>query len=154
MRKILLGCILFASAALFAGAWTDDFEAAKKLSKEKNLPLMLDFTGSDWCGWCKLMDRKVFAEKTWDDWAKANLVCVTVDFPRAASKVSPKTRAQNEKLLARFGVQVFPKAVYGLESIPHRLVVSDVVWVVVIVYVFGLLAALVPAFLAALKHLP
>lgn len=55
-------------------------------------------------------------------------------------------------LLARFGVQVFPKAVYGLESIPHRLVVSDVVWVVVIVYVFGLLAALVPAFLAALKH--
>ena len=103
MRKILLGCILFASAALFAGAWTDDFEAAKKLSKEKNLPLMLDFTGSDWCGWCKLMDRKVFAEKTWDDWAKTNLVCVTVDFPREASEVSPKTRAQNEKLLAPGG---------------------------------------------------
>ena len=108
MRKILLGCILFASAALFAGAWTDDFESAKKLSKEKNLPLMLDFTGSDWCGWCKLMDRKVFAEKTWDDWAKTNLVCVTVDFPREASEVSPKTRAQNEKLLARFGVRGFP----------------------------------------------
>ena len=54
--------------------------------------------------------------------------------------------------LARFGVQVFPKAVYGLEGIPSRLVVSDVVWVVVIVYVFGLLAALVPAFLAASKH--
>ncbi len=54
--------------------------------------------------------------------------------------------------LARFGVQVFPKAVYGLDSIPYRLVTSDVVWVVVIVYVFGLLAALVPAFLAASKN--
>lgn len=103
MRKILLGCILFASAALSAGAWTADFEAAKKLSKEKNLPLMLDFTGSDWCGWCKLMDRKVFAEKAWDDWAKTNVVCVTVDFPEDPSKVTPKTRAQNEKLLAPGG---------------------------------------------------
>ena len=55
-------------------------------------------------------------------------------------------------LLARFGVQVFPKSVYGLDSIPYRLVASDVVWVVVIVYVFGLLAALVPAFLAASKN--
>ncbi len=54
--------------------------------------------------------------------------------------------------LARFGVQVFPKAVYGLDAIPYRLVTADVVWVVVIVYVFGLLAALVPAFLAASKN--
>ena len=51
--------------------------------------------------------------------------------------------------LARFGVQVFPKSVYGLDSIPYRLVAADVVWVVAIVYFFGLLAALVPAFLAA-----
>lgn len=54
--------------------------------------------------------------------------------------------------LAHFGVQVFPKSVYGLDSIPYRLVVSDVVWVVVIVYVFGLLAAFIPAFLAASKN--
>ena len=54
--------------------------------------------------------------------------------------------------LAHFGVQVFPKAVYGLDAIPYRLVASDVVWVVVIIYVFGLLAALVPAFLAASKN--
>lgn len=55
-------------------------------------------------------------------------------------------------MLARFGVQVFPKSVYGLDSIPYRLIASDVIWVVVIVYVFGLLAALVPAFLAASKN--
>ncbi len=54
--------------------------------------------------------------------------------------------------LAHFGVEVFPKAIYGLDSIPYRLVKADVVWVVVIVYVFGLLASLIPAFLAATKN--
>lgn len=54
--------------------------------------------------------------------------------------------------LAHFGVEVFPKAVYGLDSIPYRLVASDVVWVVVIVYAFGLLASFVPAALAAAKN--
>ena len=54
--------------------------------------------------------------------------------------------------LAHFGIEVFPKAVYGLDSIPYRLVTADVVWVVVIVFVFGLLASLVPAFLAASKN--
>ena len=54
--------------------------------------------------------------------------------------------------LARFGVQVFPKNVYGLAEIPYRLVAEDVVWVVAIVYVFGLLASLIPAFLAASKN--
>ena len=54
--------------------------------------------------------------------------------------------------LAHFGVEVFPKAVYGLDAIPYRIVTADVVWVVVIVYAFGLLASLVPAFLAASKN--
>ena len=55
-------------------------------------------------------------------------------------------------ILARFDVEVFPKSVYGLAEIPHRVVAADVAWVVVVVYVFGLLAALVPAFLAASKN--
>jgi lipoprotein-releasing system permease protein len=54
--------------------------------------------------------------------------------------------------LARFGIEVFPKSVYGLDSIPYRLVAADVVWVVAIVFVFGLLASFVPAFLAASKN--
>ncbi len=56
------------------------------------------------------------------------------------------------KQLADFGVEVFPKAVYGLDAIPYRLVKEDVLWVVAIVYFFGLLASLIPAFLAASKN--
>ena len=53
--------------------------------------------------------------------------------------------------LATIGLEVFPSAVYGLSAIPHRLVISDVVWVVVMVFVFGLLASLIPALAASMK---
>ena len=53
--------------------------------------------------------------------------------------------------LAHFGLTVFPESVYGLAEIPHRIVVADIVWTVLFVYVFGLLASLIPASVAALK---
>ena len=53
--------------------------------------------------------------------------------------------------LAKLGVSVFPESVYGLAEIPHRIVVTDIVWTVVIVYVFGVLTSLIPASIAALK---
>ena len=53
--------------------------------------------------------------------------------------------------LAKMGMEVFPPQIYNLSEIPHRIIPSDVVYVVVIIYVFGLLASLVPALLAAAK---
>lgn len=108
MKKLMCMMAACAALALCAGSWTEDFEAAKKASKEKNLPMMLDFTGSDWCYWCKLMDRQVFAEKAWDAWAATNVVCVTVNFPRDEAAISEKTRRQNEALLEKYGVRGFP----------------------------------------------
>jgi len=53
--------------------------------------------------------------------------------------------------LARLGLEVFPASVYGLAAIPHRLIVSDIFWVVGLVFVFGLLASFIPALFAASK---
>ena len=53
--------------------------------------------------------------------------------------------------LARMGVEVFPASVYGLAAIPHRLIVTDIFWVVGLVFAFGLLASFVPAMIASLK---
>ena len=53
--------------------------------------------------------------------------------------------------LARMGVEVFPASVYGLSAIPHRLIVSDIFWVVGLVFVFGFLASFVPAMIASFK---
>ena len=53
--------------------------------------------------------------------------------------------------LARMGLEVFPASVYGLAAIPHRLIVSDIFWVVGLVFIFGLLASFLPALCASLK---
>ena len=53
--------------------------------------------------------------------------------------------------LASIGIAVFPASVYGLAEIPHRVIVSDIFWVVALVFVFGLLASSIPAFIASLK---
>ncbi len=98
------------------GKWTQDYDAALKVASEKKLPLMLNFTGSDWCGWCKLMDKNVFADhKEWGAYAKDNLMLVTLDFPRDKTIVPEKWVARNNELKTQFGVRGFPTYVV-LES--------------------------------------
>ncbi len=90
------------------GVWTMDFDAAVKLAGEKKLPLMLNFTGSDWCGWCKLMDKEVFAEEVWKTYAKENVLLVTLDFPNDKSIVPEKYVGRNKELQQKFGVRGYP----------------------------------------------
>lgn len=90
------------------GEWTMDFDAAKILAKDKNLPLLLNFTGSDWCGWCKLMDANVFSKDQWKNYAKSNLVLVFIDFPRDKTLVPEKRVEANKALSKQFGVKGYP----------------------------------------------
>ena len=90
------------------GKWTQDFDAAVKLAGDKNKPIFVNFTGSDWCGWCIMMDKKVFAQQEWQDFAKENLLLVTIDFPRDKSIVPGEFKHRNEKLQAKYGVRGFP----------------------------------------------
>lgn len=90
------------------GQWTMDFDAAKELASEKKLPLLLNFTGSDWCGWCKLMDKNVFAQKPWQEFASSNVLLVTLDFPKDKSIVPEKYVKRNEELKNQFSVLGFP----------------------------------------------
>jgi protein disulfide-isomerase len=90
------------------GHWTMDFTAASKLAAEKSLPMMLNFTGSDWCGWCKLMDKGVFSKDEWKQYAAENALLVTIDFPKDKSIVPEKYLARNEALRGQFGVGGYP----------------------------------------------
>ena len=90
------------------GEWSMDFDAAKALAKEKNLPILINFTGSDWCGWCKLMDREVFAKDEWQAYAKENVVLVTIDFPQDKTRVPMHFVARNQKLSETYGVRGYP----------------------------------------------
>ena len=90
------------------GKWTMDIDAARALAKEKELPVLLNFTGSDWCGWCKLMERNVFTKQEWKVYARDNLVMVFIDFPKDAGLVPQKYVARNGKLKDEYGVEGYP----------------------------------------------
>ena len=58
MKKWLMALMVVAfGASAFAGeGWLTDFEKAKAMAKEKNRHILIDFSGSDWCGWCIKLD--------------------------------------------------------------------------------------------------
>jgi len=104
---VVAALLVSAGSVLAEGDWLTDFEAAKKVSAESGKPILINFSGSDWCGWCIKLDKEVFAKPEFTSYAKENLVLVHADFPRM--KKQPKAEAaQNKALAATYGVQGFP----------------------------------------------
>ena len=90
--------------------WLENFAEAQKLSKEEGKPLLLDFTGSDWCGFCIRLDREVFSKAAFRDFAEKNFVLMEVDYPRNKPQ-TPALVAQNERLDRQFKIQSYPTLV-------------------------------------------
>jgi protein disulfide-isomerase len=99
----LLGCAMISRA----GLWTEDFDEALAQAKESGKYVLVDFTGSDWCSWCKKLDKEVFGKKEFKEYAEQNLVCVLIDFPRQKPQ-SNKQREANQALMEKYAVQGFP----------------------------------------------
>ena len=100
-------------AALVASAkpgWLTSLDQAQKEAQAKNRLLLMDFTGSDWCGWCIMLDKEVFSKPEFKEYASKNLVLLELDFPRM-KKMPPEVIAQNEKLAVKYGIQGFPTVV-------------------------------------------
>ncbi len=96
--------------AVLAGGegWTSDFAAAKKQAAESKKDLLIDFTGSDWCGWCIKLVDEVFKHDAFKAGVKDTFVLVEVDFPKNKSKLSEETQAQNEELRVKYAVKGYP----------------------------------------------
>ena len=112
MKKIVpwlfLGLLLaFKLPSCHAFEWRTDLGAAAYDARTGQKLLLLDFSGSDWCGWCKKLDAEVFSTAAFQEYAASNLVCVLVDFPRG-KKLEPTLQARNERLMRHFQVQGFP----------------------------------------------
>ncbi len=90
--------------------WMTDFAQAQAQAKTEDKLLLLDFTGSDWCGWCKLMEKEIFSQPAFEEYAAKNLVLVRLDFPRA-KPLSTEVRTQNQTLAQKFGINGFPTIV-------------------------------------------
>jgi protein disulfide-isomerase len=86
--------------------WLVSLEEAYAKASKENKPILANFTGSDWCGWCKRLDQSVFHKPDFQEWAKENVVLLELDFPRRF-RVPAEVAQQNEGIknsFARLGV--------------------------------------------------
>ena len=91
--------------------WLTDVHAALDKARLENKIVLLDFTGSDWCGWCQRLKSEVFDQPEFAAFAQANLVMVEVDFPHNKPQ-SPEQKAANEQLAATYHITGFPTLIY------------------------------------------
>ena len=87
--------------------WITDWEAAKAQAKKEGKDLFVDFTGSDWCGWCIKLHKEVFSHAEFSGPASEQFVFVELDFPQKKEQ-SEELKKQNQGLMTQFGVQGFP----------------------------------------------
>ncbi len=87
--------------------WETDFKKALSAAKASGKYIMLDFSGSDWCGWCIKLEKEVFSQDAFKDFAEKNLVCVLVDFPRKKMQTGEQ-KQQNRDLATKYGIRGYP----------------------------------------------
>ncbi len=111
---VVLGlcCLLTAEENKAAhNVWLTDLKEAQKLSKQTGRPILANFTGSDWCGWCIKLHKDVFSTAEFQAWAKESVVLLEVDFP--AKKPLPQNlKQQNESLKNQFQINGYPTILF------------------------------------------
>ncbi len=109
MRKWLtvLAVVAISAGTFAAEGWLTDFDKAKALAKEQDRHILIDFSGSDWCGWCIKLDKEVFQKQEFKDYAKENLVLLLVDWPQR-SVDSKEVQAKSRPIMEQYGIQSFP----------------------------------------------
>jgi thioredoxin-related protein len=103
-------CAVVLNSARAEPNWLTDFTRAQAEAKAGNKLLLLDFTGSDWCMWCRRLQAEVFSQPEFEEYAKKHLVLMAVDFPRA-KPLTAEVRQQNLTLAQKFEVEGFPTIV-------------------------------------------
>ncbi len=103
---VALHCTGFAIAG--GEGWTTDYAAAKKDAADSKKDLLIDFTGSDWCGWCIKLNEEVFQHDPFKTGVKDKFVLVELDYPRDKSNQSDEVQKQNEELSGKYAVEGFP----------------------------------------------
>ena len=111
MRNIVIILFIVISHKITAQSielnWYNDLSKAVPISVKEKKPIMLFFTGSDWCGWCMRLKKEVFNHKEFKIWTEENIILVELDFPRR-KKIDPKILNQNRELARIFGVSGYP----------------------------------------------
>jgi protein disulfide-isomerase len=101
---LVIGCASLTCKGL---EWFTDAQAALEKAKQEDKFVLLDFTGSDWCGWCKKLKREVFDQPEFAGFAESKLVLVEVDFPHH-KVLDEAQKAANHKLAGTYQITGYP----------------------------------------------
>lgn len=114
MKKML---VLLALVPMMAWAksstpagFTDNLDEAFAAAKASGKYVYACFSGSDWCGWCKKLDKEVFAHKEFLDGVTNDYVLVFIDSPSDQSVLSEHAKKENKKLTEKYKIEGFPTA--------------------------------------------
>jgi thioredoxin-related protein len=109
MKKLVLSLVICAAAfpALAQSTWMTDLTKARELATKQNKQILLNFTGSDWCGWCKKMKAETLDKPDFVAYATTNLVLVEVDFPNSKPQTAALKRS-NAILKEKYVVSGYP----------------------------------------------
>lgn len=112
MKKLILATVLLAINSTLSHAntkeWMSNFKEAQQKAAAENKDLLVNFTGSDWCGWCIKLVDEVFQHESFKQGVADKFVLVDIDFPRDKTKLDQATQQQNEMLQEKYSIQGFP----------------------------------------------
>ena len=106
-KSLFLAGLAAIVAPAFGAEWMTDYEAAKKRAAAEQKPILLDFTGSDWCGACKYLHRNIFEKPEFDALVKDKFILLEIDCPHG-DKMPREEKERNEALVSRYAVRAFP----------------------------------------------
>jgi len=108
-KAILILFVAFSAITMHAQEleWHTDLQKAMAVSTKTKKPLLMFFTGSDWCGWCMRLQKEVMKTPEFTAWAKENVVLLELDFPKRTEQ-SQELKTQNAQLNSFFQVRGYP----------------------------------------------
>jgi len=111
MKRLVLGTFVMAALGAQAASWQTDLNSARAQAKQEGKAVLINFTGSDWCGWCIKLKQEVFSQPQFDEYADKHLILVEIDFPKKATQ-SPAAKKGNSILAKAMSVSSFPTLVF------------------------------------------
>ena len=106
-----LSSLVFAeSGEKLKPVWLTKYTDALKYAKKYDRPILINFTGSDWCGWCVKLKKEVFDKKEFKEFAATDVILFEADFP-SRKKQTAAIKGQNQKLKEKFGITGYPSII-------------------------------------------
>ena len=96
------------ACAAYGAEWMTDLDAACAKAKAEGKAVLVDFTGSDWCGWCVRLRNTILDTPTFRNYAQDKFVLMEVDVPKNVARIGAELHARNRQIAARYNVTTYP----------------------------------------------